>query len=140
LLICITPPGSQAILDTSLFIRSRNLTRTSGGNRRPDHDFPCFVRWYRESKLKLDELVTRLYALDQINQAVDDLEEGRILGRAIITYATPSRLLKDSGAGCSKDSEARRAKFDELRLIVRRNEPIERQPSIWFFFSRLLAF
>jgi D-arabinose 1-dehydrogenase-like Zn-dependent alcohol dehydrogenase len=24
--------------------------------------------------------------LDQINQAVDDLEHGRILGRAIITY------------------------------------------------------
>jgi Zn-dependent alcohol dehydrogenase len=87
LLICITPPGSQAILDTSLFIRSRNFTRTSGGNRRPDHDFPWFVRWYRESKLKLDGLVIRRYALEQINEALDDLEHGRILGRAIITYA-----------------------------------------------------
>ena len=39
-----------------------------------------------EGKLKLDELVTRRYALEQINEAVDDLEHGRILGRAIITY------------------------------------------------------
>ena len=58
LLIGITPPGAQAILDTSLFIGSRNFTRTSGGECRPDRDFPLFVRWYREGKLKLDELAT----------------------------------------------------------------------------------
>ena len=55
LLIGITPPGAQAILDTSLFIGSRSFTRTSGGYCRPDRDFPLFVRWYREGKLKLDE-------------------------------------------------------------------------------------
>ena len=86
LLVGITPPGAQASLDTNLFIGSRSFTRTSGGDCRPDRDFPLFVRWYREGKLKLDELVTRRYALDQINEAVDDLEHGRILGRAIITY------------------------------------------------------
>ncbi|MEX0803719.1 MAG: zinc-binding dehydrogenase [Candidatus Binatia bacterium] len=86
LLVGITPPGTQATLDTSLFIGSRSFTRTSGGDCRPDRDFPLFVRWYREGKLKLDELVTRRYALDQINEAVEDLEHGRILGRAIITY------------------------------------------------------
>ena len=86
LLIGITPPGAQAILDTSLFIGSRSFTRTSGGDCRPDRDFPLFVRWYREGKLKLDELVTRRYELEQINEAVDDLEHGRILGRAILTY------------------------------------------------------
>jgi Zn-dependent alcohol dehydrogenase len=55
LLIGITPPGAQAILDTSLFIGSRSFTRTSGGYCRPDRDFPLFVRWYRDGKLKLDE-------------------------------------------------------------------------------------
>ena len=87
LLVGITPPGTQAILDTSLFIGSRSFTRTSGGDCRPDRDFPLFVRWYREGKLKLDELVTRRYALEEINEAVDDLEHGRILGRAILTYS-----------------------------------------------------
>ncbi len=70
---------------TSLFIGSRSFTRARGGDCRPDRDFPLFVRWYLEGKLKLDELVTRRSALEQINQAVDDLEHGRILGRAIIT-------------------------------------------------------
>ena len=87
LLIGITPPNARAILDTSLFIGSRNFTRTSGGDCRPDRDFPLFINWYREGKLKLDELVTRRYALEQINEAVEDLEHGRILGRAIITYS-----------------------------------------------------
>jgi Zn-dependent alcohol dehydrogenase len=87
LLIGITPPGAQVCLDTSLFIGSRSFTRTSGGDCRPDRDFPLFIRWYREGKLKLDELVTRRYTIEEINTAVDDLEHGRILGRGIITYA-----------------------------------------------------
>jgi Zn-dependent alcohol dehydrogenase len=86
LLIGITPPDAKAILDTSLFIGNRSFTRTSGGDCKPDRDFPIFVRWYREGKLKLDELVTDRYTLDQINTAVDDLEHGRILGRGILTF------------------------------------------------------
>jgi Zn-dependent alcohol dehydrogenase len=86
LLVGITPPGTKASLDTSLFGGNRSFTRTSGGDCRPERDFPLFVRWYREGKLKLDELITHRYALDQINAAVEDLENGRILGRGIITY------------------------------------------------------
>jgi Zn-dependent alcohol dehydrogenase len=86
LLIGITPPGAKAVLDTSLFIGNRSFSRTSGGDCRPERDFPLFVRWYGEGKLKLNELVTHRYTLEQINSAVDDLEHGRILGRGILTY------------------------------------------------------
>jgi Zn-dependent alcohol dehydrogenase len=86
LLIGITPPDAKAILDTSLFAGSRSYTRTSGGDCKPDRDFPIFIRWYREGKLKLDELITNRYKLEQINEAVDDLEHGRILGRGILTF------------------------------------------------------
>ena len=86
LLIGITPPDAKAILDTSLFIGNRSFTRTSGGDCKPDRDFPIFIRWYREGKLKLNELVTYRYTLDQINTAVDDLEHGRILGRGILVF------------------------------------------------------
>ena len=89
LLIGITPPRTQAILDTSLFVGNRSFTRTSGGDCRPERDFPLFVRWYREGKLKLNELVTNRYTLEQINAAVEDLERGKILGRGILTYTQP---------------------------------------------------
>jgi len=86
LLIGITPPDAKAVLDTSLFVGNRSFTRTSGGDCKPERDFPIFLRWYGEGKLKLDELITNRYKLEQINEAVDDLEHGRILGRGILTF------------------------------------------------------
>jgi Zn-dependent alcohol dehydrogenase len=86
LLIGITPPGAKAILDTNLFLGNRSFMRTSGGDCKPDRDFPIFVRWFHEGKLKLDQLVTNRYKLEQINEAVDDLEQGRILGRGILVF------------------------------------------------------
>jgi Zn-dependent alcohol dehydrogenase len=86
LLIGITPPNVKATLDTNLFVGNRSFTRTSGGDCKPDRDFPIFIRWFREGKLKLDDLITNRYNLEQINTAVDDLEHGRILGRGILTF------------------------------------------------------
>lgn len=86
LLVGITPPGAKATLDTSLFSGHRCFRRTSGGDSKPERDFPIFLRWFREGKLKLDELVTNRYELDAINQAVEDLAHGRILGRGILTF------------------------------------------------------
>lgn len=86
LLIGLPPAGSTPAINTNLFAGGKSFTRTHGGDCRPDRDFPIFVRWYRQGKLKLDELVTRRYKLDQVNEAVADLDEGRILGRAIFTY------------------------------------------------------
>jgi Zn-dependent alcohol dehydrogenase len=86
LLVGITPPDAKAFLDTSLFVGNRSFTRTSGGDCKPDRDFPIFLRWFREGRLKLNDLVTNRYKLEQINEAVDDLEHGRILGRGILVF------------------------------------------------------
>ena len=86
LLIGITPPDTKALLDTSLFIGNRSFTRTSGGDCKPDRDFPIFIRWFREGKLKLNDLITNRYRLEQINDAVEDLERGKILGRGILMF------------------------------------------------------
>ena len=41
---------------------------------------------YRNGNLKLDELVTQRYRLDQINDAITDMREGRNI-RGIIEFA-----------------------------------------------------
>ena len=51
----------------------------------PDRDLPMFVRWFREGRLPLDQLVTRRYTLDQMNDACSALAHGGIAGRAIVT-------------------------------------------------------
>ncbi len=60
---------------------------TYGGSARPDHDFPMYVRWFKEGKLPLDLLVSRRFKLEEVNEACAALERGEILGRAIIEFS-----------------------------------------------------
>jgi S-(hydroxymethyl)glutathione dehydrogenase/alcohol dehydrogenase len=46
---------------------------------------PMLLSMYRSGNLKLDELVTRRYRLDQINDAITDMREGRNI-RGIIEF------------------------------------------------------
>ena len=43
----------------------------------PGRDFPRIFEHYRRGELKLDELVTRTYSLDQLGGALDDMLSGR---------------------------------------------------------------
>jgi Zn-dependent alcohol dehydrogenase len=65
-------------------VRNRYLTGDLGGASNPEKDFPMYVRWYREGRFPLDKLVSRRYKLEQINEALSDLERGEIAGRAVI--------------------------------------------------------
>ena len=79
-------PGDEMTLDPGHFMRHQRQYRGSLGATYPDKDFEMFLRWHQEGKFPLDKLVTRRYTLDQINEACDDLESGKILGRSIIEY------------------------------------------------------
>jgi Zn-dependent alcohol dehydrogenase len=56
------------------------------GATEPDSDFPLFLEWMREDKFPLEKLATNRYSLEQIDEARVALEEGQILGRAIIEF------------------------------------------------------
>ncbi len=47
-------------------------------------DIPQLIEWYREGKLKLDELVSGTFTLDEINTAIDDVASGAVI-RNVIT-------------------------------------------------------
>lgn len=46
------------------------------GQCRPSRDFPLLLQLYAEKRLKLDEMVTRTYRLDQLDEAFHDLHRG----------------------------------------------------------------
>jgi Zn-dependent alcohol dehydrogenase len=46
---------------------------------------PMLLSMYQSGALKLDELVTRRYRLDQINEAIQDMREGRNI-RGLIEF------------------------------------------------------
>ena len=52
----------------------------------PLNDIPRLLRLYQAGQLKLDELITRRYPLDDINAGYQDLDDGMII-RGVITHA-----------------------------------------------------
>lgn len=57
------------------------------GGMNPRASMPMLLSMYRNGNLKLDELVTRRYRLDQINDAITDMREGKNV-RGIIDFAS----------------------------------------------------
>jgi S-(hydroxymethyl)glutathione dehydrogenase/alcohol dehydrogenase len=55
------------------------------GSSNPRADIPRFLELYRSGKLKLEELVTHTYSLDEVNIGYDDMRNGRNL-RGVITF------------------------------------------------------
>ncbi|MEZ5321810.1 MAG: NDMA-dependent alcohol dehydrogenase [Microthrixaceae bacterium] len=55
------------------------------GSGNPRVDIPALLNLYRDGKLKLDELVTRTYTLDQVNEGYQDMRDGKNI-RGVITF------------------------------------------------------
>lgn len=54
------------------------------GSCRPQVDIPRLVQLYMNKKLKIDELVTRTYALDEVNDALTALEKGEVARSVVV--------------------------------------------------------
>ncbi|RBY82399.1 alcohol dehydrogenase [Geodermatophilus sp. TF02-6] len=50
----------------------------------PLHDIPRLLDLYRGGQLRLEELITRRYALDEINQGYRDLDDGKLIRGVIV--------------------------------------------------------
>ncbi|MGH8989597.1 MAG: NDMA-dependent alcohol dehydrogenase [Acidimicrobiales bacterium] len=55
------------------------------GSANPRADIPTLLALYRDGQLKLDELVTRTYKLEDVNQGYQDLRDGNNV-RGLIVY------------------------------------------------------
>lgn len=66
-----------SVRTASLTFEEKTLTGSYFGSARPRDDFPRLIEMYRAGKLKLDELITRTYKIDEAPQAFEDLAQGR---------------------------------------------------------------
>jgi alcohol dehydrogenase (nicotinoprotein) len=57
------------------------------GSGDPFHDIPRMVELYQSGDLKLDEIITTTYTLDQVNEGYQDLIDGKNI-RGVIVYDT----------------------------------------------------
>ena len=84
--VLVGMPGKEMTIDPGHFMFHQRQYRGSLGATIPDRDFPMYLRLHEQGKFPLDKLITKRYTLDEINDACDDLKNGKILGRAIVEY------------------------------------------------------
>ncbi len=80
------PHGERICLDPFDLILGKRIVGSWGGETEPDRDIPMYADLYLAGKLRLDSLITHSYRLEEINQALSDLEGGKV-GRALISMA-----------------------------------------------------
>ena len=74
-LLSISP--GELLSDEKILMGSRN------GSVRPRTDIPMLIRLYKNGRIKLDELITRRYPLEEVNTALEDLQKG-VLARGVL--------------------------------------------------------
>lgn len=82
--ICRADARSQINVN-QLVYAEKTLKGTLYGSMRPRVDLPALIDLHRSGQLLLDELLTRTYPLEQINEAYEALERGD-LARSLIVY------------------------------------------------------
>jgi S-(hydroxymethyl)glutathione dehydrogenase/alcohol dehydrogenase len=73
-----------------LTLMQKNLQGTIFGGGNPQYDIPHLLSIYKAGKLNLDDMVTRQYKLEQVNDGYKDMLEGRNI-RGIIRFTDADR-------------------------------------------------
>lgn len=82
----LPPAGAMSeISPLTLTAEARTVIGSYLGSAVPSRDIPYFAQLWREGRLELERLISGHIALADINQAMDDLAEGRVL-RQIIEF------------------------------------------------------
>jgi S-(hydroxymethyl)glutathione dehydrogenase/alcohol dehydrogenase len=88
IVVTAVAPITQTESSVNLFelaMWNKEIKGTIFGSLNPRSDIPALLGLYREGQLKLDELITRTYTLDQINEGYDDMRTGKNI-RGVIVY------------------------------------------------------
>ncbi len=73
------------ITSANLIAMNKKLLGSFAGSARPHLDLPHFLELYRSGRLPVDKLVSKHYQLEELAQAFDDMEAGKV-ARGVILF------------------------------------------------------
>jgi Zn-dependent alcohol dehydrogenase len=79
--------GTEASFVVNDLYNDKSILGCRYGSTRPHHDIPLLVGFYKDGRLLLDDMVSQVYPLDQISQALDDLHHGK-LNRGVLAVGS----------------------------------------------------
>jgi S-(hydroxymethyl)glutathione dehydrogenase/alcohol dehydrogenase len=77
-LLGVPKMGTEASFVVADMYNDKSILGCRYGSTRPHHDIPLLVSFYKDGRLLLDDMVSQVYPLDQITQALDDLHHGKL--------------------------------------------------------------
>ncbi|MGD9239667.1 MAG: NAD(P)-dependent alcohol dehydrogenase [Desulfobacterales bacterium] len=77
-LLGVVPPGTEVSLDMDLIMNGRTVRGVLAGDSISDLFIPKLIELYSQGRFPFDRMIT-FYPFDQINQAVEDMEKGRVV-------------------------------------------------------------
>ena len=87
-IVGMAPQGTRASFDPLLFVnKETRLIGTWYGSARPRIDFPRMIDLTLSGKLKVNELISRRYTLDEINDGFERLARGEV-ARGVVVFDT----------------------------------------------------
>ena len=85
-IIGMIPEGTKIEIDAGSFLRrERKIQGSSMGSNRFRTDMPRYIEFYRQGRLKLDELVSQHMKLEQLNEAFADMKAGNV-ARTVLMF------------------------------------------------------
>ena len=78
--------GEKISIAPSDLIKGKKIFGSWGGKTNPDRDIPHYAKRYLDGELKFDKLISKIYPFDKINEAIKDLEKGKIICRALVKF------------------------------------------------------
>ena len=70
--------GTEASFVVNSLYNDKSILGCRYGSTRPHHDIPMYVRFYLDGRLQLDEMVSQVYDLGDVQQALDDMHAGKL--------------------------------------------------------------
>ncbi|NMH87925.1 Zn-dependent alcohol dehydrogenase [Flavivirga algicola] len=67
----------EVLINMELFEWDKKYINPLYGKCNPQKDFPKIIEHYKNGEIKLDEMITRTYSLDDLQQAFDDMLTGK---------------------------------------------------------------
>ncbi|MGH2364341.1 MAG: Zn-dependent alcohol dehydrogenase [Chloroflexota bacterium] len=72
------PLNTPITIDARALMQEKRVMGSFYGSARPHVDFPRLLKLYQDGQLKLDELITRRFELNQVNEAFAVLARGEV--------------------------------------------------------------
>ena len=79
------PEGTKIEIEGSAFLDEKRIQGSNMGSNRFRTDMPRYIEFYRQGRLRLDEMVTQTMGLEEINRALQEMKSGSV-NRSVIVF------------------------------------------------------